>query len=320
MEATASTSITTSSSTDACALSTGSSVLQYDLAATYRDLGIGLPMWLAYPMTAIPASERTSHTATKASTVSSSTTSTSSTAFSTSRVSSTASPSSTTHSSKSSSTSTTDTATDAEDATSTNTSTVTSSSGTISSTTTSASSDPSPEAGDPEDDAEDDPDDDADEEADDDPSEESDDAETDPPEDPEEDVPEDPEPDITPLEVQPVSCHESFKHHDVHRNIVKEGSKLACISSCTNDLWPRSGDEWDKWSYCNDVMQNLSFEVWWIDGCETSVESQSPQDPMSDGESTCGALLTETYDQCNNGGAAGTVDVGCLRYSITVTS
>jgi hypothetical protein len=157
--------------------------------------------------------------------------------------------------------------------------------------------------------------------ADDDASEESDDAaETDPPEDPEEDVPEDPEPDLTPLEVQTVSCHESFKHDDVHRNIVKEGSDLACTSSCTNDLWPRSGDEWDKWSYCNDVMQNLLFEVWWIDGCETSIESQSPQDPMSDGESTCGALLTHTYDQCDNGGAAGTVDVGCLRYSITVIS
>lgn len=67
-------------------------------------------------------------------------------------------------------------------------------------------------------------------------------------------------------------------------------------------------------------MQNLFFEVWWIDGCETSIESRSPQDPMSDGESNRRALLTDTCDRCNNGGAAGTVDVGCIRYSITVTS
>ena len=76
-----------------------------------------------------------------------------------------------------------------------------------------------------------------------DPSEESDDAEVDALEYPEADVPEDLEPDITPLEAQVVSCHEPFKHDDVHRNIVKKGSNLVCTSSCTNDLWPRSGDE-----------------------------------------------------------------------------
>lgn len=30
--------------------------------------------------------------------------------------------------------------------------------------------------------------------------------------------------------------------------------------------------------------------------------------------------ITDTYDQCKNGGAAGTVDVGCLKHSITVIS
>ena len=47
---------------------------------------------------------------------------------------------------------------------------------------------------------------------------------------------EDLEPDITPLEVQPVSCHESFKHHDVHPDIVKEGSKLARLAPMISDL------------------------------------------------------------------------------------
>ena len=61
------------------------------------------------------------------------------------------------------------------------------------------------------------------------------------------------------------------------------------------------------------MTQNLFFEAWWIDGCETSIESQSLQDPMSDGESTCGAILTDAYDECKDGGAVATVDFGCLR-------
>lgn len=121
-----------------------------------------------------------------------------------------------------------------------------------------------------------------------------------------------PESIVTPLTIEPVVCNDgNFDHDDVHPVIVKEGSTLAC-ADCSGNLAPGES------SACGDGLQNLSFEVSWIDGCTTTESSQSAKDLIGDGGQTCASLLRSTYDGCNNGGAAGYVDAGCLRYNVTV--
>ncbi|KAF6831374.1 hypothetical protein CPLU01_06793 [Colletotrichum plurivorum] len=106
-------------------------------------------------------------------------------------------------------------------------------------------------------------------------------------------------------------CHKRHKHDDVHRGYLENFVQYCC----KGDFSMRAADESIYWGP-NHYLLNIRIS--WIDGCKVT-NLQNIKFPIEDDRSiTCEKIVMENYLSCNNGGAGGWVDAGCLRYDFFV--
>ncbi|KAJ0297604.1 hypothetical protein Brms1b_013568, partial [Colletotrichum noveboracense] len=115
-------------------------------------------------------------------------------------------------------------------------------------------------------------------------------------------------------------CHDKHSQYDVHDGQQDGWSSNGCRLSAAGKTM-KAGDKEVYWHPVGpgaDYHQN--FKISWIDGCETSVAEQNLDSPIEgDAGVTCASLMRANYKSCNNGGAGGYRDAGCLRYDFYVT-
>ncbi|KAF9889005.1 hypothetical protein FE257_007982 [Aspergillus nanangensis] len=117
--------------------------------------------------------------------------------------------------------------------------------------------------------------------------------------------------------VGPQHCHaagEFGNHADVLARVQQFGASMACrkkggpISSGDSPLpWFVTGAN---------VQPGYHYEISWVDGCEG--ESQNSLTPVEG--ATCDDLLIGSWKNCNNDGAGGWIDAGCVRYKFWPSS
>lgn len=121
--------------------------------------------------------------------------------------------------------------------------------------------------------------------------------------------------DITPLELGPQNCFDAFKHKDVDADHQEDRIWKAC--SVPGNIGPDSPGVSIKAPVL--LGPDYYYNIHWIPGCTTTVAEQSIWAPISDDDSTkCTSLMSNNFVACNNGGAGGWIDAGCLRYTFSV--
>ncbi|KAJ0382385.1 hypothetical protein COL922a_012681 [Colletotrichum nupharicola] len=115
-------------------------------------------------------------------------------------------------------------------------------------------------------------------------------------------------------------CYDKHSQYDVHDGQQDGWSSNGCRLSAAGKTMKARDKEvyWHPVGPGADYHQN--FKISWIDGCETSVAEQNLDSPIEvDAGVTCASLMRANYKSCNNGGAGGYRDAGCLRYDFYVT-
>lgn len=107
-------------------------------------------------------------------------------------------------------------------------------------------------------------------------------------------------------------CHSADqygKYKDVKARVQQFGASMACYKK---GGIISSGDSPISWyvTGAND-KPGYNYGISWIDGCEG--EPQNSSTPV-DG-ATCEELLIGNWKNCNNNGAGGWIDAGCVRYT-----
>ncbi|KAF2220086.1 hypothetical protein BDZ85DRAFT_204310, partial [Elsinoe ampelina] len=117
----------------------------------------------------------------------------------------------------------------------------------------------------------------------------------------------------------PRSCHADSHHRDVQDNAQLQYSQMAC--QYYEGAVMKAGDKelyFGPPGIMPDNHQN--FKISWVEGCETSAAEQKSTFPIEGDALNCTTLMRENYQLCNNGGAGGFIDAGCLRYDFYPTS
>ncbi|KAK6531868.1 hypothetical protein TWF694_003033 [Orbilia ellipsospora] len=119
---------------------------------------------------------------------------------------------------------------------------------------------------------------------------------------------------LPPPQLSPQTCYNTSSHGDTRKadlnfiipNIIKIGWGPKLISPSDKEL------SWQSSSIKGTVYK---FSVGWVLNCISTVQ------PMNVGQPIPGIsiqdLLYGDWSQCNNGGAGGQIDAGCLRYSFS---
>ncbi|PGH18847.1 hypothetical protein AJ79_00260 [Helicocarpus griseus UAMH5409] len=124
-----------------------------------------------------------------------------------------------------------------------------------------------------------------------------------------------PEPNKKPMELGPQKCFEKDDfpgHKDVSPTKIDYGAWDP--DTCPRDLklHPRSV-AWETTKH-----EHLVFRNEWKANCITDVDEQSVLEPLGDileGNAACPLLLLNNWKNCNNGGAGGWIEAGCLIYT-----
>ncbi|KAF4449378.1 hypothetical protein F53441_7357 [Fusarium austroafricanum] len=112
-----------------------------------------------------------------------------------------------------------------------------------------------------------------------------------------------------PLELGPVFCKDrGGSHKDIDPGAVRSLADAYCEANLPVKLEPgspKSGTTKSSIYY---------YEVSWVEGCNTTVESQDPYTPLGKDGPMCKDLFVKAYAGCDNGGIGGYIDAGCVRY------
>jgi len=132
--------------------------------------------------------------------------------------------------------------------------------------------------------------------------------------------------------VKPASCHDEADYPDhkpVDPGFIEKSTINPCyLSRYTTIAADSEPYEFAQFQSLGDPQFNqvddpayYEYSIAWINGCEgepqeaaqnvTSSQAQ-PGDPR-----TCREIFVAAYEDCNNGGVGGYIDVGCLRYTFT---
>ncbi|KAH8784624.1 hypothetical protein BGZ57DRAFT_951007 [Hyaloscypha finlandica] len=132
-------------------------------------------------------------------------------------------------------------------------------------------------------------------------------------------------PTLSPPVLQAQQCYgtnDFGSHSDIAANVQSSWANTFCSNF---DQTFTSGTAAVKWNGASIIYKNgappYHYTVSWIDGCMATATQQRMKQPLGRGTPTvnCVSLLTENFTNCNNGGAGGTRDVGCLRYNFAAT-
>ncbi|KAF4449678.1 hypothetical protein F53441_7078 [Fusarium austroafricanum] len=113
-----------------------------------------------------------------------------------------------------------------------------------------------------------------------------------------------------PPELDKQKCHDEHKHTDVRDDLQDSWTQIGCTKYKNDKM--KVGDKPINWVV--PFGYNMKYRISWKDSChhaEQSIENPAP------GE-TCYSLLRQNYKACNNGGAGGYRDAGCIRYEFWV--
>lgn len=125
---------------------------------------------------------------------------------------------------------------------------------------------------------------------------------------------------ITELKEQNLQCANKNTGGDVQPDWVNQYSGWACAGVANKQIGP--DDQPMDWkTTTNDVVYHYHLE--WIKGCKTTVDKQNVANPLNvkdPGYTLCQESYVKCYTHCTgNGGAGGSLDQGCLRYSFTIS-
>ncbi|KAM0354797.1 hypothetical protein ACHAPU_000621 [Fusarium lateritium] len=131
-------------------------------------------------------------------------------------------------------------------------------------------------------------------------------------EDPKEDPP-------TPLALKSAVCEneEDFgKHPDVSPDFQFGRAGVFCGSSIYDNKVANMGPSSKPFSATHKGGKtNYWYEVSWVEGCKTTVDSQSVANPLGDKGPRCADLFKTAFKSCDNGGVGGYIEAGCIRYN-----
>lgn len=118
--------------------------------------------------------------------------------------------------------------------------------------------------------------------------------------------------DIRPLKLGEQNCFPASSHEDTSRRDQELGSLQTCKNADKRIGWNGEGISFKLPGFHG---AELHYNVHWIPGCNTTIKTQEIWRPITDDKSIqCVGLLKNNYLNCNNGGAGGWIDAGCLRY------
>lgn len=121
--------------------------------------------------------------------------------------------------------------------------------------------------------------------------------------------------DITPLELGSQNCFDAFDHKDVSAEHQEDRIWNACQT--VGNIGPDDAGVSIKVPVL--LGPTYRYNIHWISGCNTTVSEQSIWAPIPDDDSVkCESLLSNDFVNCNNGGAGGWIDAGCLRYTFSI--
>lgn len=132
-----------------------------------------------------------------------------------------------------------------------------------------------------------------------------------------------PEPTRTfaPFKIRNLKCHDESDFPN-HVDIRKKGVENGAIWVCEKYDWFKKPVGPGRATYVQEYWEDewgakYHFAAGWIEGCETTVEYQFPDDPFGIGGGMCKNIFWDLiWGDCNNGGVGGTIDAGCLRYNL----
>ncbi|KAF4944217.1 hypothetical protein FSARC_14732 [Fusarium sarcochroum] len=125
-------------------------------------------------------------------------------------------------------------------------------------------------------------------------------------------APKDPEPEPEP-ELPALGdqiCHGEHKQTPTPEEIQDEAASNSC-KAYADGATMKAGDA----DIVSRALHHMNYRISWKQDCD-EFEEQSIDEPV-EGES-CYSLMRANYKSCNNGGAGGYRDVGCLRYEFYV--
>jgi hypothetical protein len=106
---------------------------------------------------------------------------------------------------------------------------------------------------------------------------------------------------------------------DIHYDWVSQYSGYACVGTALKTIKKNDKSTFIQvYTETNDAP--YQYNVWWKDGCElenngpTEVYASNPLNIDDPGHVACQNYLINDYKNCNNKGAGGSIQVGCLIY------
>ncbi|GJN81399.1 hypothetical protein PLIIFM63780_004933 [Purpureocillium lilacinum] len=123
-------------------------------------------------------------------------------------------------------------------------------------------------------------------------------------------APRKPDPKPDPPKAQDQVCTDKYSHPDVPWGAQETWADIGCRDY--SDTVMKPGDKPIYWHSL--FIYFLNYQISWVDGCDI-VKEQSAMKPLGKDDSLdCKTLMVENYQKCNNGGAGGSRQVGCLKY------
>ncbi|KIM99170.1 hypothetical protein OIDMADRAFT_30801 [Oidiodendron maius Zn] len=137
-------------------------------------------------------------------------------------------------------------------------------------------------------------------------------------------TPSPPTPTLSPPELQSQQCYDANqfgRHSDIEGKVQSPWANDFCKGFDREFTSATPPVMWNSRSIIyNGGISPYHWTVSWIDGCATTATQQSMSNPLPDNPSvSCSSLLIGNWRNCNNGGAGGTIDAGCLRYNFAAT-
>ncbi|KAK5173746.1 uncharacterized protein LTR77_002427 [Saxophila tyrrhenica] len=125
---------------------------------------------------------------------------------------------------------------------------------------------------------------------------------------------------IVPLVPLPVQCHKASNfpgHGDISGSAVSFDAEVTCESWYLDTLSP--GDPPLKKTVTTSGI-NYDFKIAWFDDCDLPISNMTVWNARGlggDSSTKCASLFYDCWNDCDNTGVGGHIDIGCFRYTFT---
>ncbi|KAF4555938.1 Hypothetical protein D9617_2g059030 [Elsinoe fawcettii] len=109
-------------------------------------------------------------------------------------------------------------------------------------------------------------------------------------------------------------CNDAYKHVDVADDVQQLRSEQACRYFESDMMKAGQAPRFYSPAGVEGAGTEQNYNISWVPGCETSAKEQNVMFPIEPNGVNCTTLMRDNYKICNNGGAGGYIDAGCVRY------